>query len=152
MKQNWPKYAVMVLIAVLIAAGVFGAVFERVLASEAQASSTAQSVLDVPSGQPVVFLDRVLSAPDHAATARFRFVAPELADRVESLSYADLEADLAFLCDSYALPLLDGSARPETVVISLSEAPVEFGATQPEITQVFEAYKLTETGCIWEAF
>ncbi|AJE48090.1 DUF6497 family protein [Celeribacter indicus] len=107
--------------------------------------------LAVPSGQPVRFLERLTDRPATGPTARFRFVAPDLAAMLDRLGYAQVEADLSYLCESYALPRL-GEPRPSLVVISLSAEPTEFADPAPEVAQVFEAYRPVETGCEWEAF
>ncbi|WP_417262799.1 DUF6497 family protein [Celeribacter sp.] len=107
--------------------------------------------LTVPSGQPVTFYDTVMDQPAMGLTARFRFLAPELPRYLKDLSYEELEADLSALCVSYALPRLS-APEPAMIVISLSEAPTEFGSTDPEVAQVFEAYRPVDGLCEWEAF
>lgn len=120
-------------------------------AAAAELAPVAPQDLTVPSGQTVEFFETVMDRPAMGLTARFRFVAPDLAQVIETLSYEELEADLAYLCDSYALPRL-GEPVPSMIVISLSDAPVEFGTPAPDVTQVFEAYRPTESRCEWEAF
>ena len=107
--------------------------------------------LSVPSGQPVVFLETVTDHPAMGLTARFRFVAPQLPTYVADLPYEALEADMAALCDSYALPRLS-TPQPSTIVISLASEPVPFADPDPDVTQVFEAYSPVEDHCEWEAF
>jgi hypothetical protein len=111
--------------------------------------------LSVPSGQPVEFYENLMDRPAMGLTARFRFVAPELRARLSQMSYEELEADLSYLCQSYALPRLS-QPKPVMVVISLSEQATEFGAPSEDIPQVFEAYRpvVTPAGevCAWEAF
>ncbi|GAA3853390.1 DUF6497 family protein [Celeribacter arenosi] len=123
------------------------------LALTASASAEVQPFLPqditVPSGQPVSFLETQITPP--GLTARFRFVAPELRDTVERLSFADLEADLAYLCETYALPRL-GVPEPAHIVISLAEVPVELGTPAPDIVQIFESYRPVDEACEWEAF
>jgi len=41
---------------------------------------------------------------------------------------------------------------PSQVVISFSAAEVPFGEAAPEVTQFFEAYRVEDGTCIWEAF
>ncbi|MEZ5913987.1 MAG: DUF6497 family protein [Paracoccaceae bacterium] len=38
------------------------------------------------------------------------------------------------------------------VIISLAEAPVEFGVAAPEVAQFFEAYSRDGDRCVWEVF
>lgn len=107
--------------------------------------------LSVPSGQPVEFYETVMDQPAMGLTARFRFVAPELARYVDRLSYEELEEDLSALCVSYALPRM-GTPEPAMIVISLSATPTEFGAPDPDVVQIFEAYRPVGETCEWEAF
>lgn len=107
--------------------------------------------LTPPSGQPVEFYETIMDQPAMGLTARFRFLAPQLSHYLDSLSYEELEADLSYLCDSYALPRLS-VPEPAMIVISLTEAPVEFGAPAPDMAQVFEAYHPEDGSCEWEAF
>jgi hypothetical protein len=127
-----------------LASGVAFAAFAELSPLEAQE-------LSVPSGQPVEFFETVMDQPAMGLTARFRFLAPELPAYLERLSYEELEADLSSLCVSYALPRL-GASVPAMVVISLSAAPTEFGAPDPDVAQVFEAYRPVGETCEWEAF
>jgi hypothetical protein len=67
---------------------------------------------------------------------------------------ADLEeiaADMDYLCAAHVLPELT-PAEGAQVIVSLAEAPSEFGVANPEIAQVFEAYTIENGRCIWEAF
>ena len=65
--------------------------------------------------------------------------------------YASLEADMRFLCETYALDLIEGG-MPSQIFISISDRPVEFGTQDPDATQVFEAYRPEDGACIWEEF
>ena len=107
--------------------------------------------LHVPSGQPVEFYDTVMDRPGMGLTARFRFLAPQLAEVLKRLGYEELEGDLSYLCDSYALPRL-GDPKPTVIVISLIERPTDFGTPSPDVAQVFEAYRPAGDHCEWEAF
>lgn len=108
-------------------------------------------VISVPSGQPVSFYESMLDRPAMGLTARFRFVAPELQQKLTILSYDELEADMAYLCDTYALPRI-ASPVPSMIVISLAEREIEFGSVDPDVSQVFEAYRPAGNTCEWEAF
>jgi hypothetical protein len=123
------------------------------MASMAQAEITpvASDPITVPSGQSISFLDSLQDRPAGGLTARFRFVAPELSQNLKTQTYDQIEADLAYLCKSYALPRL-GSPAPSMIVISLSERATEFGSAEPNVAQVFEAYRPVDTTCEWEAF
>lgn len=109
------------------------------------------AVLTVPSGQPVAFFESLLDRPGTGLTARFRFVAPELPQKLAELSYAQLEADMSYLCDTYALPRI-ATPVPSIIVISLAQRETVFGSVEPDVAQIFEAYRPAGETCEWEAF
>ena len=108
----------------------------------------------VPSGQAVTFLDVVLNAPGPEGMAtRFRFVAPAIAKEGGSVDFEAAAADMAHLCQNFALPkLAELGPTPAQVIISLSDSDVPFGEAAPDATQFFEAYTIEGNTCIWEAF
>ena len=112
------------------------------------------TVVPVPSGQVVTFLDVVMdTAGPEGLTARFRFVAPAIAKSGGSIDAATASADMQVICDSFALPRLSNlGPKPSQIVISLSDKPVPFGQAAPDATQFFEAYSIDGDACIWEAF
>ena len=121
----------------------------------AGAMAAADDVLiPVPSGQPVTYLDTVHNALGaEGLTIRFRFVAPEIAREGGAVPASVAQADMAFLCETYALPRVASTGpQPRQVIISLSDRPVPFGEPVPEATQYFEAYRPDGGTCIWEAF
>jgi len=105
----------------------------------------------VPSGQTVTFVEAILNeAGPQGLTARFRFVAPGIAQDVD---FDTAVADMQHLCDTYALPRVTGTATlPQQIVISLSAEPVPFGEAAPQVVQFFEAFSLADGLCIWEVF
>ncbi len=113
--------------------------------------------IPVPSGQVVTLLDVIHNEPGaEGMTVRFRFVAPAIAPG-GAVPFEAAAADMAHLCQTYALPrvlsgVVGGGPAPAQIVISLSDLPVEFGASAPEVTQFFEAYSLDGDTCIWEPF
>lgn len=114
-----------------------------------------QELVPVPSGQPVTFLDAIWNEPGPAGlTARFRFVAPQIAQQGGTVDFDTASADMEALCNTYALPRIETTTgpRPAQVVISLSDRPVEFGVISPDATQFFEAYSIVDGACVWEAF
>lgn len=116
------------------------------------ASEEAASIA-VPSGQPIAFHEAFLDDAVMGLTARYRFVAQDLAVSVDNLSYAELEADLAHLCAEVALPgLAQIDPAPSLIVITLSAEATEFGAPTPDVVEVFEAYRFEDGNCVWEAF
>ncbi|WP_417269977.1 DUF6497 family protein [Celeribacter sp.] len=120
-------------------------------AAQAELSVAPDPSIAVPSGQPVEFYESLSDRPAMGLTARFRFLAPELPVRLQAMSYEDLEADLAYLCETYALPRL-GDPEPSMIVISLASAPSEFGTPNPDVPEVFEMYRPESGTCAWEAF
>jgi hypothetical protein len=112
------------------------------------------AVVPVPSGQAVRLLDVVLNAPgpDEVA-ARFRFVAPAIAKDGGEIDFETASADMAHLCQTYALPkLAELGPVPTQIIISFSDRAVPFGEAAPDATQFFEAYRVEGDACIWEAF
>lgn len=111
-----------------------------------QEEAPAEGGVTVPSGRAVSFLDVITNAPGaDGAAARFRFVAPGLQ------AGEDASADMQALCDSYALPRIEGMVpAPQQIIIVLSDRPVPFGEAAPEAVQFFEAYRPEEGACIWE--
>lgn len=104
----------------------------------------------VPSGL-VMTLQEVLeeTQPDGTLWLRLRYVAPELTLKTR----ADLQDDFDVLCADYALTYEPVTRMPAAqAVISIASTPVEFGTTAPDIPQYFEAYRLEDGQCIWEAF
>ena len=110
-------------------------------------------VIAVPSGQPIYYIDTISNIPgQNGLTYRFRFVAPEIAPGGSMTSEASQD-DLLALCETFALPRLpETGPRPNQVVISLSDQETPFGEVAPDVTQFFEAYAVTETGCEWQLF
>ena len=118
-----------------------------VLASAAQAEAKEEPLV-LPSGLEAI-LQEVIEDPSQP-TYRFRYVAQDF-DNQDGLEI--VSADLDYLCAEHALPAL--SARlPDGVqiVVSLADMPSPFGVYDPAVTQVFEAYRVEDGRCIWEAF
>ena len=108
----------------------------------------------VPSGQPVTLQDVIWNVPGPDGLAmRFRFVAPAISRDGGSVDFATASADMAWLCNNYALQRVSGiGPAPTQIIISLSDREVPFGEADPEATQFFEAYRIEGDACIWEAF
>lgn len=117
------------------------------MVAPAQADAVA---VQVPSGADMALYGVLLDEAPGALWARFRFVAPGLGD---DLSAEAAGGDMDYLCDAVAVPYLThNQIDPARVVISVADREVEFGKKTPEATQVFEAYRLENAVCIWEAF
>lgn len=108
----------------------------------------------LPSGREVAFYDTIWGEPGPAGlTVRFRFLEEDLAAAVEATAYDELEADMHYLCETYALERISNiGPQPSTVMVSISDRPVAFGEADPEVTQIFEAYRPVDGACIWEGF
>lgn len=106
----------------------------------------------VPSGLAVTFLDVVLNAPGpEGLAARFRFVAPQI--KGGAVEFEVASADMAHLCQNFALQrVAKFGPVPSQIIISLSDSAVPFGEAAPDVTQFFEAYRIEDERCIWEAF
>lgn len=91
--------------------------------------------------------------PDGMFTyARFRFLLPQIGTEAAP-EHGALAEDFMVLCNEYALDRLAGSDQQiDRVVISFSDRPVEFGATDPEATQFFEQFGVADGTCTWEQF
>ncbi len=112
------------------------------------------AAIAVPSGQAVTLLDIIWNSigPEGPAP-RFRFVAPAIAKEGGSISYEVTEADLLDLCQSYVIGKLaeKGLAAP-LVLVSIADRAVEFGVSDPEATQYFEAFTIDGSTCSREIF
>lgn len=115
-------------------------------------SAAEETAISVPSGQSVTLLDTIAEEPGpEGVTIRFRFLAPEIARDTGTIGFDDAAADMAYLCESFAVPRVSESeANVARIIISLSDRPVEFGQSAPDATQFFEAYRLEDGACIWE--
>ncbi|MBN2906328.1 MAG: acetolactate synthase [Rhodobacteraceae bacterium] len=117
-------------------------------------AAQAQAALDVPSGQVVTFHDTIQGEHGPSGlTVRFRFLAPQIARDGGTMPAIMAQADMDFLCETYALPRLSAiGPQVSQVVITLMDRPVPFGSPVPEATQFFEAYRPENGRCIWEGF
>ncbi|WP_254430631.1 MULTISPECIES: DUF6497 family protein [unclassified Ruegeria] len=111
----------------------------------------AQNLLPVPSGQPVELNDVLLDNNPGELWVRFRFVAPKIGATVGRITYDIAAIDMAHLCEALAVPYVaQHGLDPARIVISFADRALEFGASTPEATQFFEAYRLDDSQCIWE--
>lgn len=110
--------------------------------------------IKVPSGQEITLLDVIWNEPGpNGLVTRFRFLAPAIAKAVGNISFDTAVADMAHLCQDFALPRVEGSVMaPTQIIISLSDRALAFGSTDREATQFFEAFRLENGACIWEVF
>jgi hypothetical protein len=69
------------------------------------------------------------------------------------VDFATAATDMAYLCQTYALARLsEFGPQPAQIIISLADQALPFGEPAPEATQFFEAYRIEDGTCIWEAF
>lgn len=121
--------------------------FACVPLSVAASAETPVGSIAVPSGRQISLQEVRLDDTPGALWARFRFLTPDLRQA------ADVSQDIDDLCQSFVLPYLTAhELAPERVVISLADRAVPFGETDPDATQIFEAYRPEKTRCIWEGF
>ncbi len=115
--------------------------------------AVAQTVA-VPSGQEVTLTQVLIEEQSNGGPlARFRFLAPRIAEEGGDITPEQAAADMDHLCNALVLPYLAQYAlEPDRVVISLSDQEVPFGKSVPEATQFFEAYRPEAQGCVWEEY
>ena len=115
--------------------------------------ATQVNALELPSGQTVELHEVVVEEFSGQTVARFRFIAPAIARTGGTVRFTDAELDMAELCEAVALPYVADHAVPaQSVVISLSDRVVEFGSSDPDATQFFDAFRVENSTCIWEGF
>ncbi|SEI70149.1 hypothetical protein SAMN05421762_2958 [Pseudooceanicola nitratireducens] len=108
------------------------------------------AVIAVPSGRALSLQEvREETQPDGTLWLRLRYVAPGMT-RADRAAVAD---DFQALCQTDALRYQpQAPVTAAQAVISIAAAPMEFGVSNPEIPQFFEAFRLENGTCIWEAF
>lgn len=106
--------------------------------------------VDVPSGRSLSLIDVITNAPGpEGATARFRFLAPDLSSEDAEAAAADMQA----LCDTFAVERIDGMVpAPQQIVITFMSEAVPFGEAAPQVVQFFESYRPDNGACVWEVF
>nr|WP_244995944.1 DUF6497 family protein [Pseudooceanicola nitratireducens] len=106
--------------------------------------------VSVPSGRALSLQEvREETQPDGTLWLRLRYVAPGMT-RADRAAVAD---DFQALCQTDALRYQpQAPVTAAQAVISIAAAPMEFGVSNPEIPQFFEAFRLENGTCIWEAF
>ena len=103
------------------------------------------------AGPLVVSGDGLAVPVPSGLAARFRFVAPQI--KGGAVEFEVASADMAHLCQNFALQrVAKFGPVPSQIIISLSDSAVPFGEAAPDVTQFFEAYRIEDERCIWEAF
>ena len=82
-----------------------------------------------------------------------RFVAPSIGADKGKVSHDDAAKDIEHLCAAVAVPYIaEYDLKSDLVVVSMADQKTEFGETNPDATQFFEAFRVQNDICIWEAF
>ncbi|GGB22250.1 DUF6497 family protein [Allosediminivita pacifica] len=116
----------------------------------ATARAEGEAVLP-ESGYDDLALHDTIPREDDTAPWRFRFVLPDLGD--PGHSFDDVSATMMALCERVVVPRLgDRAGEGDRIVVTLMREPVDFGSTDPQSVQFFEAYRLEDGRCIWEFF
>lgn len=115
--------------------------------------ATSAAAQDVPSGQSVTLNEVLIDEVGAEAWLRFRFLAPQIAQGADAVTYAQAEPDFVALCDTVALPYLaEYDLTADVIVVSLMDREVPFGQADPEATQFFETFRLENGACVWQEF
>ena len=122
------------------------------LAPRAEPQALPEGPLEVPSRQTVTLQEAFWEEQeDGALWLRLRFVAPRIGSDPGEYGFDVVEWDMAHLCETLGVPWA-AAGGAELIVVSFAAAPVEFGATSPDIAQFFEAYRPVDGECVWEEF
>ncbi len=114
-------------------------------------TATTALAVDAPSGQPIDLQEVLIDDVGGEAWLRFRFIAPQIARETGSIDIDTAIPDMKHLCTAFALPYLDEySLSAQMIIISFADRPTEFGETDPDATQFFEAFRVENGTCIWE--
>jgi hypothetical protein len=138
----------------MIGAALLAVLAYVLLTGEDTAPVEQKSDLLVPSGQEVRFLEFIgLGQGSDGLAVRFRFVAPGISRDGGTVSAEAAQKDMEWLCNNYALERLPSTGPvPAQIVISMADRELPFGAKEPLATQFFEAFRVQDNACIWEAF
>ncbi len=105
----------------------------------------------VPSGNAVTLQEVLWQEGEEIGTlwVRFRFVVPALAEMTYEHTLSDFDA----LCSQIAVPEVTQDDRdPDLVIISLASREAPFGEFDPDLEQMFEAYRIEDGLCFSEDF
>ncbi len=111
--------------------------------------AAAAEPISVPSGSHVTLQEVLWQEGEEVGTlwVRFRFVAPGLA----GMAYEHALSDLDALCAQVVVPQLAADSRaPDIVIVSLADRESDFGEFDPDLEQMFEAYRVEGGLCFSE--
>ena len=118
----------------------------------AAAQDLPEGPLDVPSRQIVTMQEAFWEEQESGALwLRLRFVAPRIGSEPGEYGFDVVEWDMVHLCETLGVPWAEAGGA-ELIVVSFAAAPVEFGETDPDTAQFFEAYRPVDGECEWEEF
>lgn len=107
--------------------------------------------IEAPSGQPLELFEVLVDQVGDEAWLRFRFHAPRIGRNANDLPFDKVEADFEALCNDVALPYMrDYDLLADRIVVALYSQKLEFGQSDPDVTQFIEVFRSDETSCIWE--
>jgi hypothetical protein len=135
-----------------------GAVTGQAQATAGQTTRGDGAVFVAPSGQEVTLLETLWNVPGpEGIVTRFRFLAPAInpatAPDGKGIDFAAAAADLAWLCDSFAREtVVQAGPLPAQIILSFEDRPLPFGEAAPDAVQFFEAFRIENNTCIWEAY
>lgn len=118
-------------------------------------ADTGDVLIPVPSGQKITLMETIWNERGPGGLAiRFRFLAPAITKGTGTVTSDQAEADMMSLCHDYALKRIGDATgpTPAQIIISLSDRPVPFGESDPEATQFFDSFDLTDGDCVWSLF
>jgi len=119
--------------------------FALAIAAWALRPAVGQTALTLPSGRGVELFD--LRADPEGM--RFRF----LAEGIAGMDPAEIEMEMAALCQLVVLPALaEAGQGVDVVILSLSSERLEFGTTNPAVTQFFEMFRIADGTCMLEEY
>ncbi len=78
---------------------------------------------------------------------------PAIPAAPDVLAQDPVHDDIVWLCENWALPRIASPApRPSQIIISLASKETAFGAYNPDVVQLFEAFRLPpdRDACEWE--
>ena len=79
--------------------------------------------------------------------------APALPAEPDAMAQDPVHQDVVWLCENWALPRIASPApRPSQIIISLADKAIPFAAYDPDVVQLFEAFRLPpdRDACEWE--
>ncbi|MDB4197757.1 DUF6497 family protein [Ascidiaceihabitans sp.] len=111
------------------------------------------TVQEVPSSQSVTLHEVLVDMVNGENWLRFRFVAPSIPADKGKVSHDDAAKDIEHLCAAVAVPYIaEYDLKSDLVVVSMADQKTEFGETNPDAAQLFEAFSAQNEICIWGAF